>query len=862
MQTKERVSTGYLGLDKILDDLRIGDNVVLKVDSIEDYRYFIGPYVDQALRDGRKIVYVRFGDHLPLLGTSDHIRIHTVDPRRGFEIFATRIHQLITDEGPGTFYVFDCLSDLLSAWATDHMVGNFFRVTCPYLYELDTIAYFALLRNRHALKTVERIRSTTQVLLDVFNHDGQFHIQPLKVWQRHSPTMFLPHRKEGEEFIPLDNSFEATRLLKDLGERNRDAARRQIDHWHRLFLEAEELVESGAAPVKCEQMAGHICRHMIGREPRMLDLARRYFSLSDLLTIKSRLIGTGFIGGKAVGMLLAHSILMQDSDFSWQDCLETQDSFHVGSNVYYSYLVHNDLWQLFMRQKTSEGYFPVARELRDKMLEGSFPDSIREGFAQLLEYFGQYPIIIRSSSLLEDGFGNAFAGKYDSFFRVNQGSPEERLEQLENAVRSIFASAMSEDALTYRQQRGLASQDEQMALLIQRVSGSYHGSLYFPELSGVGVSYNTFVWDRDMDPQAGMLRLVLGLGTRAVDRADADYPRIVALDAPGKRPHKGFEDVRKFSQRDVDLLNIDTNQIETVSLLQLSADKINIPWQNYAIRDHETMNRLESRGQKGQDVWLLTFDRFFSETDFIQRMQRLLKTVEKAYDYPVDIEFTVNFNQTGAARIGVVQCRPLQTKGEQAAVLIPPNIPETELFFRAEGNFMGGNISQPLKWIVWVEPTEYVRLPQQERYEVARLIGRLNKRIAERKNSPTLLLGPGRWGTSTPSLGIPVSFSEINNFTALAEVAYPKGELMPELSFGSHFFQDLVEGDIFYLALFPEAKECFFNNAWLTRQSNALEGLLPSCSRYKNVVKVCHFEQQNLRLLADIVSQQILCRIE
>jgi hypothetical protein len=365
-----------------------------------------------------------------------------------------------------------------------------------------------------------------------------------------------------------------------------------------------------------------------------------------------------------------------------------------------------------------------------------------------------------------------------------------------------------------------------------------------------------------MDPRAGMLRLVLGLGTRAVDRADADYPRIVALDAPGKRPHKGFEDTRKFSQRDVDLLNIDTNQIETVSLLQLSADKINIPWQRYAIKDTETMNRLESRGQKGQDVWLLTFDRFFSETDFTQRMQRLLKTVEKAYDYPVDIEFTVNFDQTGAPRIGVVQCRPLQTKGEQDAVLIPPDIPETELFFRAEGNFMGGNISQPLKWIVWVEPTEYVRLPQQERYEVARLIGRLNKRIADRKNSPTLLLGPGRWGTSTPSLGIPISFSEINNFTALAEVAYPKGELMPELSFGSHFFQDLVEGDIFYLALFPEARDCFFNHSWLTRQTNALEGLLPSCSRYKNVVKVCHFEHQNLRLLADIVSQQILCRIE
>lgn len=862
MDSAARVSTGYAGLDNILDGLRIGDNVVLTVDSIDDYRYFVGPYVDQALADGRNIIYFCFGDHVPLLGASPKIKKYDLDPRQGFELFTRRIHEVVTEQGVGAFYVFDCLSDLATAWATDHMVGNFFRVTCPYLFELDTVAYFSLIRDRHSFRTIERIRDTTQVLIDVFNHGQHFHIQPIKVWQRYSPTMFLPHRKNGEEFVPLTNSFEATRLLSSLAERDKDSARRQIDHWHRLFLDAERVNEDPEGRLEQEQMSKHICRHMIGREERILGLAHKYLNLQDLLGIKSRVIGSGFIGGKAVGMLLAHSILRRDSRFDWDKHLETHDSFYVGSNVYYSYIVHNGLWRLFMQQRSEAGYFDAAKELQEKILQGSFHQSLREGFQKMLEYYGQYPIIVRSSSLLEDSFGNAFAGKYDSFFCVNQGSPEERLAQFEDAVRKIFASTMSEDALTYRLQRGLDQQDEQMALLVQRVSGAYRDHYYFPELAGVGVSYNTFVWDKEMDPRAGMLRLVLGLGTRAVDRAEGDYPCIVALDAPQKRPHKGFADTRKFSQRDVDLLDIQNNELRTISLLSLTEEKIDIPWHNYAVRDYDTMQLLEQRGKKGLDVWLLTFDQLFKETSFIELMQRMLKTIEKAYEYPVDVEFTVNFASDGTPQIDVVQCRPLQTKGADKEVQLPKRVPEERTFFKSEGNFMGGNISRQLKWIIWVDPSQYVKLPMNDKYEIARLIGRLNKRIADKEKSPTLLLGPGRWGTSTPSMGVPVTFSEISNLTALAEVAFTAGELMPELSFGSHFFQDLVEADIFYLALFPENKNCFLNTAWLEKQPNILEGLLPSSSHFKKVVKVCRVSDVGLSLMADVVAQKLICCTE
>jgi hypothetical protein len=422
----------------------------------------------------------------------------------------------------------------------------------------------------------------------------------------------------------------------------------------------------------------------------------------------------------------------------------------------------------------------------------------------MLDYYGQYPIIVRSSSLLEDSFGSAFAGKYDSFFCANQGSPEERYAEFENAVRKVFASTMSEDALTYRKQRSLDDQVEQMGLLVQRVSGSYHQQYYFPELAGVGISYNTFVWDKKMDPKAGMLRLVLGLGTRAVDRVEGDYPRIVALDEPMKLPLKGYEDIRRFSQKDVDLVNITDNDLQSLSLSLLTAEGIDLSLERYGVPDHETMERLKQRGRPEQKIWILTFEQLLTKTDFPEKMQLLLKTLEGAYQYPVDIEFTVNNSSDGKSKINLLQCRPLQTRGLKKRVNLPEDLSEKQVFFSAEGGFMGGNSALPIKRIIWVDAKHYSRLPLSDKHEVARLIGRLNRRIGDREQQPTLLLGPGRWGTSTPSLGVPVKFSEINNMAAIGEVAFAEGDLMPELSFGSHFFQDLVEADIFYLALFPD----------------------------------------------------------
>ena len=859
MKSSFPASTGLTGLDEILNGLRLGDNVVWQVDEIEDYHHFVLPFVHNAITEGRRIVYMRFADHEPLLEPSEHIKVYTLDARTGFESFTTQVYNIATTEGKEVFYIFDCLSFLQSAWATDLMTGNFFVVMCPYLFELDTIAYFSIMRHSHSFKTVARIRETTQLLLEVYHPGGDYCVHPLKVWNRYSPTMFFPHLEEGKEFTPIINSVDATQLFSDISRREAQSPRRYLDYWDRLFMKAEDLSRRPCKPEERQDMIDELCRIMIGRENRMLALARKIFTLEDLLNIKSRVIGTGFVGGKTVGMLLARKILELDKWISWDDYLEHHDSFYVGSDIFYTYIVQNGLWKLRMEQKTKEGYFDAALPLKEKMLSGTFPYEIKEQFQQLIEYFGQSPIIIRSSSLLEDAFGNAFAGKYDSIFSVNQGTPEQRYANFVESVRKIFASTMNEDALTYRLQRGLDQHDEQMALLVQRVSGSYRKHYFFPDLAGVGISYNNFVWKEGMDPKAGMLRLVAGLGTRAVNRVENDYPRTVALDNPQYRPHASLDEARRFSQHDLDVLNIESNALETISLLEKAHEGLDIKLDLFGIKDQETTQRLRELGHHEREAWILTFDNLLTRSSLTGVMHRMLKKLEEIYDYPVETEFTVNFTQSNTYKINLLQCRPVQTKGQVQRVKIPTDIEQDSIFVLLEGHFMGGSVVQNIGRVILVDPLAYGKLSISDKYSVARLIGKFNKLIKSREATPTMLLGPGRWGTTTPSLGVPVRFSEINNMSFLGEIAYTDGNLMPELSFGTHFFQDLVETNIFYLAIFPEYPEVIFHQSILDQFENVRESLVPESSIFEDVVKVYDMGERNLRIMADIVSQKLIC---
>jgi len=249
----------------------------------------------------------------------------------------------------------------------------------------------------------------------------------------------------------------------------------------------------------------------------------------------------------------------------------------------------------------------------------------------------------------------------------------------------------------------------------------------------------------------------------------------------------------------------------------------------------------------------------FEGKELANQFKKILKTLEEIYRYPVEIEFTVNFIEGGAYKINLLQCRPLQTRGLGRKVTIPAQVNKKDALFDSSGYFLGGNISQKFDWVVYIDPQKYLDLSLSDKYEIARIVGKVNRTIKNRDELSALLMGPGRWGTTTPSLGVPVKFAEINNITALAEVAFPEGNLMPELSFGTHFFQDLVETNIFYVALFPQKGGVTFNSGLLKEEKNLFIDLIPEASKYEEVIGVYDVSGHGLRVMSDVISQRVVC---
>jgi hypothetical protein len=573
----------------------------------------------------------------------------------------------------------------------------------------------------------------------------------------------------------------------------------------------------------------------------MSALIRRYLDLDDLIAVRDRMIGIGTIGGKALGMLLSRAILRRDAP-SLHDRLEVHDSFHVGTEVFDTFFVHNDLWWIRRRQRDPATFLQGLEEARSRIMGGSFTASTLRQFEGMLDYFGEWPYIVRSSSKLEDRYGNAFAGQYDSVFCANRGSREERLAALLEAVRQVYASTLAEQALRYRERRGLLDAHEQMALLIMRVSGNAGRRHFHPHAAGVGLSFNPYRWNPRIDMQAGVVRLVAGLGTRAVDRSDDDYTRLIALNAPELRPETNFSAIARHAQRRMDTLDLEENRIRTGPYAELVGNAADFP---YAL--------FTSREQADRPAFL-TFDGLLEKTPFVEDMHRVLACLQQAYCHPVEIEFALNVLSDGSYRINLLQCRPMQVRSADGLTgTAPPE--EDHRLVRAQGAVIGpSRIIRPDR-IVLVSQSRYGLLNQADRLAVTRLIGRINRASAGRS---VLLLGPGRWGSRDPWLGIPVAFAEINHVAALCEIVAMNENLVPDVSLGTHFINELIEADMLYFALFPDREGNGIDESALHALPNQLGSLCADAQVWADVVHVADFPSGALTLYADAGSQRVL----
>ena len=852
MDERQRISTGIGGLDEAIDFLRPGDTVIWQCEHISDYMYVATRFVTSVARTGHRIVYIRFGDHEEIMDADalaargSNVKKYVLDPHVGFETFAVQVHRIIKAEERGSFFVFDCLSELQKYWFSDLMISNFFVLLNPFLQQQEAVAYQAITYERHTYDTIAGIRRATSVLINVRTVHGSVYVHPVKVDGRHTPNMFFPLRVRGAQCECITSSTENSAVFDmfTLTGEHRDC-------WDSMF---DSVDPQGAEPTDEAglRLKENIMSCLLGNEPTRLELCRKYFSMKDLMYIKSREIGTGCIGGKATGMLLARNILRDENPDLYHSRIDPHDSYYIGADLFYTYAVQNGVWAQRTEMVREEDYFRYAPIIKDNLLNGEFMPQIKEQFISMLEYFGQSPIIVRSSSLLEDGFGNGFVGKYESVFCPNQGTLEERYEVFEQAVRTVYASTMNPEAIKYRADRNLLNKDEQMALLVMRVCGDIHGRLYFPHFAGVGHSKNLYITGSTAKVNRGMLRLVVGMGTRAVDRGADDYARFVDLSDPLAPPRVEYGDEYRYSQHKADVIDLDGNDFTSVRIDSVDKSTLKTDVSLYMEPDLATAARFREMGLYGERVPdIVNFRKLLKSTDFTETMVSIMSLLQDKYSYPVDIEFASNITPQGEYRINLLQCRPLQTQGISKAEIMPS---VREYYFKTHGNFMGGNNCLPIKYAVLVRVEPYLELTEQKKYQVARCIGELNTRL---RDENTVLLGPGRWGTTTASLGVPVNFREISSFNCMAELAYSSHGIRPELSYGSHFFQDLVEAGVFYAALYPGEDGCEFNGELFARHENVYTKLMGTAADdpMADVITVVDLSDEKALLYSEVESQ-------
>lgn len=646
----------------------------------------------------------------------------------------------------------------------------------------------------------------------------------------------------------------------------------ELAPWDMLFAQAQEF-EAADAPLRkqslhhLQEIIAVLTKGMLSDQLTFVGLARRHFMVGDLREIAERRIGRGKIGGKAAGMRLAWRITQTTAD---DDPIELAprvimpESWHIAADLYYEFVEENDFYG-FLNQKYKD--LDVIRAeypaYRDRYESATLPRHVIQRLGDVLDQAGEHPLIVRSSSLLEDNFGTSFAGKYETHFCANQGTRRGRLKELCDAVRKVYASVLNPDALAYRKQMNLIDYDERMAILIQRVAGNVHHDKCYPQIAGVGFSHNPYRWTPQID-RSGFLRIVWGLGTRAVDRVAGDHPRMVALSHPTLRPERNAAEIQRYSQHFIDCIDLEKKAVCTYPVQDLI--RFDTPGLRFIASiaeggDIRPIHLMDPRVPK--ENYVITLDGLLRNQRFVTIMRTLLRKLENAYECPVDTEFTVDIIPGPEVdfRVHLLQCRP-QAHGRPAKegeTFLPRDIPNDNVVFASSRTVCSGRVEN-IRYVVFVDPEMYARLEtMSDRSRIAQCIGRLNQRL---KGNAFIFVGPGRWGSSNPELGVPVSYADIFNADALVEVPMAIQDEEPEASYGTHFFQDLIEAEIFPVAVYPGKDDDRIDFTFFRSAPNALIGLCPEAGDMQELVKVIDVPSyrggQVLELAMDSAGQEAM----
>ena len=582
-----------------------------------------------------------------------------------------------------------------------------------------------------------------------------------------------------------------------------------------------------------------LIRRFFSDQLHFIHVAKNHIDLDDIFGLLGSVIYTpdslGMLGGKSAGLFLAAQILRKEADANPRiGEFKVPKTWYIASDVLMHFIHYNNF------EEVNEQKYKEINQVRleypnvlQTFKNAHFPPDIIKQLSVALDDFGEVPLIVRSSSLLEDRAGSAFSGKYRSLFLPNQGEKQQRLEDLMDAIAEVYASVFGPDPIEYRADRGLTDFHEEMAIMIQEVVGTRVGRYFMPAYAGVAFSKNELRWSPRIKREDGLVRLVLGLGTRAVDRLSDDYTVLVSPGQPGLRVNVTTNDVVRYAPRKIDAINLEKNTFETVliaDVLKEFGSEFPLLQKIVSVAQGDQIRTLPAWGMDNVSGELVpTFDGLFSQTPFLAKMQAILKTLEEKIGSAIDIEFACD-----GIDFYLLQCRPQSHGDDSGAARIPTDAPPDRILFTANRYVTNGTVPE-ITHLVYVDPQKYTQLSDRSAMlAVGRAISQLNVLLPKRQ---FILMGPGRWGSRGDiKLGVSVTYSDISNSAMLIEVARKSGHYTPDLSFGTHFFQDLVEAQIRYLPLYPDDKDIIFNEKFFTESDNLLAVLLPEFAYLSEVL--------------------------
>ena len=596
--------------------------------------------------------------------------------------------------------------------------------------------------------------------------------------------------------------------------------------------------ESELAPATQIGLRAGLARRFLTEQLDFVNAAKESLRIVDFHELTQRIVFSGAsrgrVGGKAAGLFLASKVIARSARAEEIGDVRIPRGWYIPSDGLFDFLHYNDLGEVLNRKYDDLDRVRLEYPHVVQLFKNSFfPPEMLRGLAAVLDDLEGRPIIVRSSSLLEDRLGSAFSGKYKSLFLANTGSKRERLHALTDAIAEVYASVFGPDPIEYRTRRGFLDLHEEMAVLIQEVVGRRIGPYFLPVFSGVAFCNNELRWSPRIRREDGLLRLVLGLGTRAVDRLADDYPVLVAPGQPGLRVNQTRDEIVHYSPKKLDLINLESGSFETVEIAPFLAawgESLPLLRQMISLAGPDRIRRPVGLIDLSRETALVTFEGLIAESPFTGRMRALLQVLKEALRAPVDVEIA-----SDGEHLYLLQCRPQGTSPGAAPVAIPRDLAPEWVLFTAHRYVSDGQV-EDLSHVVYVDSEAYGRLDADAMREAGRAVGRLNRLLPPRR---FVLMGPGRWGSRGDiRLGVPVTYADISNAAMLMEIARSRDGYVPDLSFGTHFFQDLVESGIRYLPLYPDDPGVAFNEGFFHSSPNELSTLLPDLSPLADVVRV------------------------